>query len=168
MAEAAHDLLGIYLRDHHAAACAGVALAHRAAARERPSSDASQLRDVAREIEADLQSLERLMAAVGVEPSRVKDTLAGLAERAGRLKLNGHVLGHSPLSDVVELETLVVGITGKEALWESLGAAPTVPQDELPRLIERAQEQRQIVERCRRAAARAAFAATPTAKPTSG
>ena len=78
--------------------------------------------EVAREIEADLRTLEGLMASIGVEPSRAKDALARLAERAGRLKLNGRVLRHSPLSDVFELETLVVGITGKEALWESLRA----------------------------------------------
>jgi hypothetical protein len=92
----------------------------------------------------------------------VKDTLARFAERAGRLKLNGRVVRHSPLSDVVELETLVVGIRGKEALWESLRGVDAIPQDELQTLIERAEDQRQIVERCRRAAARRAFADAST------
>jgi len=155
-------LLEIYLRDHHAAACAGVAIARRVAARELPASNGAPLRQVATEIEADLRSLEGLMAIVGVQPSRVKDTLARVIERAGRLKLNGRVVRHSPLSDVVELETLVVGITGKEALWESLRGVDGIPQDELQTLIERAQDQRQIVERCRRAATRRAFAASPT------
>ena len=150
-------LLEIYLRDHHAAASAGVAIAHRVAARERPSSAGSPLGEVAAEIEADLRSLEGLMARLGVQPSRVKDTLARLAEKAGRLKLNGRLVRHSPLSDVFELETLVVGITGKQALWESLRGTGAIPQDQLHTLIERAQEQRQIVERCRRAATRRAF-----------
>ena len=159
-------LLEIYLRDHHAAACAGVAIARRVSTRERPSSAGSALRGVAAEIEADLRSLEGLMARLGVQPSRVKDTLARFAERGGRLKLNGRLVRHSPLSDVVELETLVVGITGKEALWESLHGTDVIPQDQLQALIERAQEQREIVERWRRAAARRAFA-TASATSTS-
>ena len=102
------------------------------------------------------------MASVGVEPSQAKDVLARLAERVGRLKLNGRILRRSPLSDVVELETLVVGITGKEALWESLRAVASIPEDELRTLIERAREQRDIVEDCRGAAARRAFASSNT------
>ena len=112
---------------------------------------------MASEIEADLRSLEALMGSMDVEPSRAKDVLARLAERVGRLKLNGRVLRRSPLSDVVELETLVVGITGKEALWESLRAVAVIPEDELRTLVERAREQRAMVEDCRRAAARRAF-----------
>ena len=162
MVPSARALLEIYLRDHHAAACAGVAIAHRLAARELPSSDATPMREVAREIESDLRSLEGLMASADIKPSQVKDTLARLAEKAGRLKLNGRVARRSPLSDVIELETLVVGITGKEALWESLRAAETIPQDNLQSLIERAQQQREIVERCRRAATYRAFAAAST------
>ena len=79
-------LLEIYLRDHHAAACAGVALAYRVAARRSAAANGSPLRQVATEIEADLRSLEGLMARLGVQPSRVKDTLARLVERAGRLE----------------------------------------------------------------------------------
>ena len=162
---AANGFLVIYLRDHHAAGCAGVAIARRVAARQIGSPEgslSSALAEVASEIEADLRSLELLMARIGVEPSRAKDTLSGIAERAGRLKLNGRILRHSPLSDVVELETLAVGITGKEALWESLRIINCIPQEELQMLIERAQEQREVVERCRRAAVRRAFASPPS------
>ena len=157
--------LEIYLRDHHAAGCAGVAIARRVAARQVASSDGSlsrALAEVASDIEADLRSLEGVMARIGVEPSRGKDALSRMAERAGRLKLNGRVLRHSPLSDVLELETLVVGITGKEALWESLRIVGSIPEDQLRGLIERAQVQTEVVERCRRAAVRRAFAATST------
>ena len=154
----APSLLGIYLRDHHAAACAGVALAYRAAARLPDGSLTAAMTGVASDIGADLRSLEALMARMGVEPSHAKDVVARFAERVGRLKLNGRVLRRSPLSDVVELETLVVGITGKEALWESLRTVAVSPEDELHTLVERARAQRAIVEECRRAAARRAFA----------
>ena len=158
MSRSAPSFLRIYLRDHHAAACAGVAVAHRAAARLPEGTLTGAMTDVASEIEADLRSLEALMASMDVEPSRSKDVVARLAERVGRLKLNGRVLRRSPLSDVVELETLVIGITGKEALWESLGAVAVIPEDELRALVERAREQRGIVEDCRRVAVRRAFA----------
>ena len=155
----ARSLLEVYLRDHHAAGCAGVAIARRAAA--RPALTGA-MTEVASEIEADLRSLEALMVRIGVNPSQAKDALARFAERVGRLKLNGRVLRHSSLSDVVELETLVVGITGKEALWESLRAVAAIPEEELQPLIERAREQRETVEDCRRTAARRAFASSNT------
>ena len=43
-----------------------------------------------------------------------------MAEKLGRLKPNGQILGYSPLSRLVELETLALGITGKRSLWEAL------------------------------------------------
>lgn len=164
MRRSASSFLTIYLRDHHAAGCAGVGVAHRAAARPSHGSLTEALAGVASEIEADLRSLEALMARIGVEPSRTKDVLARLAERLSRLKLNGRVLRHSPLSDVEELETLVVGITGKEALWLSLRTVASIPEEELERLIERAQKQKEIVESCRRSAARRAFASSKSSR----
>ena len=54
--------------------------------------------------------LGAVLRALEVEPSRLKIGLARAAERASRLKLNGRVLGYSPLSRVIELETLGAGI----------------------------------------------------------
>jgi hypothetical protein len=87
----------------------------------------------------------------------VKDAMARAGERIARLKLNGRLHTRSPLSDVVELETLVVGITGKQALWRSLQNANVVADGELDHLIERAERQKRIVERAREAAAGRAF-----------
>ena len=63
------------------------------------------------------------MRQLEVRPSAVKVGLVRTAEGLGRLKLNGRVFQRSPLSRVVELEVLVVGIRGKEALWAALLAA---------------------------------------------
>ena len=87
----------------------------------------------------------------------MKDAIARAGERLGRLKLNGRLRTRSPLSDVVELETLVVGIAGKEALWSSLRSATSLPSDELDHLIDRAEGQKRIVERAREAAVRRVF-----------
>ena len=77
------------------------------------------------------------MRRLGVEPDRAKDTLSRIAERVGRLKLNGRLLRRSPLSDLLELETLVVGITAKQALWASLREVPDIQIEELDQLFER-------------------------------
>ena len=41
-------------------------------------------------------------------------------ELIGRLKANGRFRQRSPLSNVVELELLALGIMGKRKLWEAL------------------------------------------------
>lgn len=159
---AAHATLAIYLRDHHAAGRAGVALARRAAdgvGLEAPLRQ--ELGVVAEAIAEDLVSLEEIMAQLGVDASRAKDTLASLGERMGRLKSNGRLRQRSPLSDVIELEALVAGIAAKEALWWSLSLSAALAEaddgPDLERLIERARHQTGVVERCRREAARVAF-----------
>ena len=140
--------LAIYLRDHHAAGSAGRRLAARAAKNVSPEVEGrDELARVAKEIDADLKRLEAIMRSEGVTPSTVKDTLAGFLEVLGRLKLNGRILSRSPLSDVIELEALLVGITGKAALWRTLDTATT--GHEIDALTERAQAQIDVVSRCR-------------------
>ena len=118
------SLLAIYLRDHHAAGVAGARVAERVATTVGRDSGNDDLRRVASEIRQDLVVLEGIMSRLAVEPDRVKDTFSRIAERLGRMKLNGRLLRRSPLSDLLELETLVVGITGKQALWVSLREIP--------------------------------------------
>ena len=43
-------------------------------------------------------------------------------EKLGRLKLNGQLLGYSPLSRLIELEGLMLGIAGKLAMWIALSS----------------------------------------------
>jgi hypothetical protein len=150
------SLLSIYLRDHHAAAVAGTRLARRVAT-FAPRDASDNLSRVSEEVAEDLATLERLMGRLGTRPNGVKDTLARAGERLGRLKLNGRLRTRSPLSDVVELETLLVGITGKKALWLSLRSVTSLPTDELDGLIQRAEGQKHVVERARQAAVRRAF-----------
>ena len=154
------SLLAIYLRDHHAAGAAGTRVARRVALAAERDSGNDDLRRVASEIREDLVTLEGIMHRLGVEPDRAKDTLSRIAERVGRLKLNGRILRRSPLSDLLELETLVVGITGKQALWVSLRDVPAIRGEELDQLLERAEEQKHVVENARVKAARRSFQAT--------
>lgn len=148
------ELLAIYLQDHHAAGVAGVRLARRVGSRARGGHDLAR---VANEIAEDLRTLERIMSDLGVDARRSKDTIATVAGWVGRLKPNGRLVGRSPLSDLLELETLVVGINGKQALWHSLATVPAVAGEELERLLVRAEDQKRRVEAERLAAARRAW-----------
>ena len=148
------SFLSIYLRDHHAAGVAGTRLARRIA---RTPGKTDDLRRGASEIEQDLIELEAIMRRLDVQPDVIKDALARIGERLGRLKPNGRLRERSPLSDLLELETLLVGITGKRALWLSLRAGTSVPREDLDRLIERANSQKTIVEDARLDAVGRAF-----------
>jgi hypothetical protein len=116
------NLLRIYLRDHHAGSRAGIRLAERLAANPDPAiaQTGARLRD---EIQADIGQLEHVMQLVDARPSRIKDLLVVVGERAGRLKPNGRLLTRSPLSDLLEIEALLLGVTGKRELWRALRGA---------------------------------------------
>jgi len=151
--------LAIYLKDHHAAGSAGVRLAARLAESVSPEVEArNELARVAQEVQEDLHTLERVMLAEKVRPNATKDTLAKGLELLGRFKPNGRLTGRAPLSDVVELETLLVGITGKAALWKSLSEGRTRAKVDLDELLGRADAQHAIVSRYRDRAASLAFA----------
>jgi hypothetical protein len=154
-------LLKIYLRDHHAAAAAGVNLARRLARENAATSFGDDLAGLAEEIAEDRAELGTVLQALSVEPSRVKIALARSAERFSRLKLNGRLLGYSPLSRLIELETLSAGIEAKRGLWQALGQiADGELGVDLDRLNSRAETQLGLVERLRTRAASVAFAKT--------
>ncbi len=154
-------LLEIYLADHAAAAKAGLELARRVARSNAASPLGETLQRLAKEIEEDRGTLKRVVAELGFQESRAKEALAWAGERAARLKPNGQVRGYSPLSRVIELEALSVGIAGKLALWQSLQTLTHVqerlPDLDLEELAARAQRQRDAVEEQRRAAVHDAF-----------
>jgi hypothetical protein len=113
-------LLGIYLNDHLAGSVAGSNLAGRLAASERGSADAEVLERLAIEIEADREDLVDMMKTLDVPIRHYKMWAAWTAERAGRLKLNGRLIARSPLSRVLELEAMRLGVEGKAAGWRTL------------------------------------------------
>ena len=119
----ADKLLRIYLQDHHATSSAGVRRIRRLADAEADGPDGPVLARIADEIAAERETQERVMRALGVEPKRAKEVLAQVAERAGLLKLNGKVIGRSPLTSLVELEAMTIAVRGKLAGWTSLRAA---------------------------------------------
>lgn len=150
--------LEIYLNDHLAGASGGVELARRLRASNRDDAVFGEaLGGVCAEIEADRTVLEQVIKELGYSRSKVKPAAAWVAEKLGRLKLNGQLRGYSPLSRLIELEGLLIGITGKIGLWETL-IELEVGQDieaDLERLKARAAAQRAAVDDLHRLAAAA-------------
>lgn len=137
------ELLGIYLNDHLAGAMAGTELARRIS-RTNP-----ELRDLADDVEADRKELLDVMHVLGVAPRPHKAAIGWLAEKAGRLKLNGRLLGRSPLSDVLELESLRLSIESNGAMWKALRELPELDKERYDRLLRRAEGQSDLVEQHR-------------------
>ena len=144
------DYLKIYLEDHYAGATAGLELARRTASANRGTEYGDALEPIAREIEEDRDTLRAIMTTLSVGPDRFKVAGAWAGEKAGRLKLNGHLTSYSPQSRVTEIEGLVIGVTGKRGRWAALlHVAPLEPRldmEQLERLIERANRQLDTLE----------------------
>jgi predicted DNA-binding ribbon-helix-helix protein len=153
--------LPIYLNDHLTGATLGVELAKRARSENQGTELGSFLDELCSEIVEDRRALISLMRGLGIAPSRAKIAAGWIAEKLGRLKLNGEVKEYSPLSRVLELEGLRSGIDAKREMWLALQEISdrdvrlqSAPLDDL---IARARSQSERLDPHRRAAARTAF-----------
>jgi hypothetical protein len=158
------ELLAIYLQDHLAASTAGLELVKRAHGANRRSEFGAPLAALRDDIAADRATLLEVMRRLDVGRDRVKETVGWAAEKAGRLKLNGRLLGYSPLSRVVELEGLAMAITGKRKLWELLDRPPVdrrLDGVDVPRMLARADDQLARVTQLHARATVLAFTSTP-------
>ncbi|WP_018653952.1 hypothetical protein [Actinomadura flavalba] len=156
--------VGIYLNDHLMGATAGGELARRAASSQPDPATREDLHRLAREIHADREALLSIMADLDVPVRRYKVAAGWIAEKAGRLKLNGRLLGRPPLTGLIELELLRLGVEGKARGWESLRRLADVDDRvdaaRVDALAERARAQIGTLERLRVRAADVAFRAS--------
>lgn len=113
-------LLSVYLQDHHAGSVTGTNLARRIAGQNEGTVYGEEMARIADEIEEDQRTLEELMAKLDVGTDRVKDAIAWGGEKVGRLKPNARLLSYSPLSRLIELEGLLMGVTAKGGMWRAL------------------------------------------------
>lgn len=161
MAPMGDDLLGIYLNDHLAGSVIGYELVKRAHSSNEGTPLGDLLGRLVGEIAEDRRALIGVMDALGIRRNPAKQAGGWIAEKLGRLKPNGSLVGYSDLSRVLELEGLTLGITGKLALWHNLEALAatderlsTAPIDEV---IERSERQLRDLREHRLEAARIAF-----------
>lgn len=153
--------LAIYLNDHLAAAIAGFELAKRAAGNNKDTPVGTFLSGLASDIDEDRRTLERFMSELEIRKDLLKDAAAWIAEKVGRLKLNGQLVGYSDLSRLVELEGLNLGVEAKLAMWRNLSQIrekyPALAGADIEESMRRAEAQKRDLERFREEAARRAL-----------
>ena len=114
------DLLALYLNDHLTAATSGVQLFQRAAKSQLDEARRSALAHLGEEVASDREKLLFFMGRLGVKVAKRRVAIGWVSEKAGRLKVNGTLVRRSPLSDLIELEAMRVGVEAKGCLWRSL------------------------------------------------
>ncbi|MFI8965814.1 hypothetical protein ACIGO8_27310 [Streptomyces sp. NPDC053493] len=146
-------LLTIYLNDHLAGATAGTLRAGHLARLARGTALGRELGPVASGIAQDRATLVGIMRDLDVPVRRSKVCAGWVAEKLGRLKGNGRLVRRSPLSTVVELEALRLGVEGKAAGWQTLrrlaGTHERLDPARLDALLERARDQQRTLEEWR-------------------
>lgn len=153
--------LGIYLNDHLAGVTGALALARRAAGSHHGTPAGTTLASFAAEAAHDRDTLVAIMASLGMRRTLYKEQAAIVAERLGRWKPNGSVVRRSPMSDVVELDGMVIGTTAKRLCWQTLRALtdgyPLLDSARLDGLIARADAQLAMLDGLRGDAVATAF-----------
>ena len=160
MATDSDSHLGIYLNDHLGGSTVGLELIKRIRGENEGTPLGAFMERLAEEIEEDRETLLEFIDVVGASPSQMKVVGGWVSEKLGRLKLNGQLLGYSPLSRFSELEALSLGVEGKRIMWGALleTQADRFGTERLRGLIDRAERQRAEIEEHRRVASREALA----------
>lgn len=115
------DELKTYLNDHQAGSIAGLELAKNLA-KEHPGDEF--LVKLAKDVEADQDTLERLMEKYGATGNTVKQAGAMLMEKVG----TAFGEARDELGFLRKLETLTMGVRGKLCLWEVLNEIAEVDE----------------------------------------
>ncbi|QXG76416.1 hypothetical protein KUM42_02315 [Modestobacter sp. L9-4] len=130
------ELLAVYLNDHIASAAGGIELVTRMIGANRGSVHEAGLRQLLDELRQEKTDLTAIAGALELPVRQYKQVAVWIAEKASRLKLNGHVLTRSPLSGLVEFEFLASAVRGKRSGFETLRIAATVDRRIDPVLVE--------------------------------
>lgn len=85
--------------------------------------------EAVRVLDDDVAALTSLLRQLGARPPRARIGLVAVVERLGRLKLNGRLGARSPLSDLQELDGLVLGAVALSRGWAALDHADVVAED---------------------------------------
>ena len=112
--------LQIYLNDHLALMVGELQLAERCA-HSNPKEELGRcLTKLVGDLRIERQVVEELIRQSGGRPDMVKQGTAWLAEKIGRLKMNGSWLEYSDLSRLLELETLELAAHERAVFWQNI------------------------------------------------
>lgn len=160
------SLLGIYLNDHLAGATAGVERARHMARSYGDTALSAGMEAIHTEIAEDRATLIDIMERLDIPVRHYKVYAGRVAERVGRLKSNGRLVRRSPLSPLLELEALRLGVEGKAAVWQTLrelaDREDRLDPDLLDTLLDRARRQQATLEELRRREIGTALQTTPS------
>jgi hypothetical protein len=149
-------LVAIYLRHHAAASKGGLGLFQRAARQQTSPEARRELPQLAAEVAEDRTVLLGFLDILGLPRPRFGERLVSWGEKLGRLKPNGTVIRRSPLSDIVELEAMNVGVQAKSLGWLTLRRMAETDHRldvaQLDDLVRRATDQQERIEDLRRQA----------------
>src|SRR5688572_12277516 len=118
-----NESLATYLNDHLAGSVVALELLDHLQEDGAGAAEVSILAGVHAAIEAERQELEACMAQRGIAVSAPKKATGWLVEKLGELKLHLDDAGDGALRRLEALETVSLGIAGKQALWHALAAA---------------------------------------------
>lgn len=153
--------IDVYLNDHLAGAMFGSDLAERLAERTEGTEFGQAMGTLASTIEEDRETLKGLMDRMGTSRNPVKQAATYVAEKVSRVKLSGLSAGEDEFGLLLALETLSLGVEGKASMWAVLrdvgGRYPALAQTDFDALLQRARDQREILEQERIEAGRRAF-----------
>lgn len=160
----ANRSLATYLNNHLAGSVMALELLERLKQEGASSKEALGLATLYAEISADRQTLEDLMAELGITTSLPRQASAWLTEKLSEVKLRLDDPAGTALRRLESLEALSLGITGKQALWHALTIAaetePVLARRDYAELIRRGDQQFSLAEGLRRQAAREALGST--------
>ncbi len=114
------EALGAYLNDHRAGATGAVHLLERLAESGSDNVDSAPLERLRQDIVEDLEALEDVMERLDIPRDTLREAGGWMGEKLSRLRLSPVVTGSEPLSHLLEIETIKLGVLGKMGLWRAL------------------------------------------------
>ena len=140
----------LYLSDHLTGATAGLERLERLAGAVADEPLHAELTEMVEQVRAERELYVDLLDVLGVRRRPYRQAAAWLAERAGRLKLNGRLLEQSPMTPVLETELLRAAVLGKVGGWQTLrehAADLGLDPAQLDELIDSAHRQLEVLDR---------------------
>ncbi|MDF9749418.1 hypothetical protein [Arthrobacter sp. ES3-54] len=113
-------LFGLYLSDHLAGATAGQGRIERMARDFTDTPFHAELSALAAQFREEREYVRGLVGDFGLPRRTPRRAAAWLAERAGRLKLNGRLVSRSPMTLLLESELMRSAVLGKLGMWQTL------------------------------------------------
>ena len=147
--EMSRDLLELYLSDHLTGATAGANRIARMADDFVDTPVFAQLGQLANEISAERDFLERIINDLGLKQKPYRQAAAWVGERVGRLKSNGKVVERSPMTMLLETELMRGAVNAKLGVWESVrehAEALSLDRSVFEKLIETSRKQVELLE----------------------